>query len=369
MKLTAASWRMGCLVVWGAGVLCLLALAVALFVVRPDPSQWLAGLKPKSACDPAQLSIGGMTLRIQELARSADGSIPFPADGQGSAYWIEGTTPHYVIALSPAIENLKLVASVKEGDVARITWTDCSSAAYAIRAVEVTTSHASDLFDKPGVGLTVFVQADASGTGVALRSDLVQAFAAPVAASASTEAAVNPVAPGEATEAMPAPPGEPTEAVMYPTPPGEPIEAVMTPAMPAPPEEVQPSPTTGTRQQTTATRPPASTSIPADTPIPPPSAGEVEAEIGFQDKQVTDASITLIISVYNYGDRAFSVSLADVHLLPPNQGPVSPSSVDPALPYQVAAGATRDFTFTFPNPGGSGIVFQLFSVEFNLDDF
>ncbi len=175
----ALSWRAGCLIVWALGLLALLALAVVLFVVQPDLSQWLAGLRPKSACDPAQLSIGGMTLRIQELARAADGSIPFPADSQGSAYWIEGTTPEYVFALSPSIENLKLAASVKPGDVARITWTDCSSAVYTVRGVEVTSSHAPDLFDKPGAGLTVFVQADASGTGVALRSELVQAFAAP----------------------------------------------------------------------------------------------------------------------------------------------------------------------------------------------
>jgi hypothetical protein len=324
MKLTAASWRLGCLVVWGLGVLCLLALAVALFVVQPDPSQWLAGLKPKSACDPAQLSIGGMTFRIQELARSADGSIPFPADSQGAAYWIEGTTPHYVFALSPAIENLKLAASLKQGDVARITWTDCSSAVYAIRAVEVTTSHASDLFDKPGAGLTIFVQADASGTGVALRSELVQAFAAPPVPSAPTEAAVKPAEPG----------------------------APVVPAVPL---------------QTF--QPPTSTAIPPNLSIPTPNPREIQAEIGFQGKQVTASTITLSISVYNYGDRAFTIKMADVHLLPPNQKQVAPSSVDPALPYKVESQASQDFTFTFPNPGGNGIVFKLLNVEFNLDDF
>ena len=214
MKLTTASWRMGCLVVWGLGVLCLLAVAVALFVVRPDPSQWLAALKPKSACDPAQLSIGGMTFRIQELARSEDGAIPFPADTGGTVYWIEGTTPHYVFALSPAIENLKLAASVKEGDAAKVTWTDCSSAVYSLRAVEVTSSHAPDLFNKPGTGLTVFVQANASGRGVALRSELVQAFAAPTAASAPTEVAVKPAEPVRTIQASPTPKcGEPKLSV------------------------------------------------------------------------------------------------------------------------------------------------------------
>jgi hypothetical protein len=122
------------------------------------------------------------------------------------------------------------------------------------------------------------------------------------------------------------------------------------------------------------TGPPPTPTPPEEAPtatfLPQPTArGGVEAEIGFWDKQVEAQAITLTISVYNYGGASFTLYAEDVHLLPPGQGPVGLTSSSPALPFSFGLGVTQQFTFTFPNPGGSGIVFQIFNVEFDLDDF
>ena len=138
-----------------------------------------------------------------------------------------------------------------------------------------------------------------------------------------------------------------------------------TPALPLPPTPTRPtSPSTPVPQPTATAQP---TDIPAPT-IPPPQ-GAIEAEIGFEGKQVTASTITLTISVYNYGPNAFTLNSTDVLLLPPGGSPVRLDYSTPALPVQFPSGASQTFSFNFPNPGGSGIVFQIFNVEFDIDDF
>jgi hypothetical protein len=269
-----------------------------------------------TACKESLLFLGERVFRIELLKPSADGSVTLPASEPGLAYVLDGSQPDYAFVLNDAPENLALLDTLKLDDKVSILWVGCQLEEPKILALNHSDNGQALNFRQSTGGITVFVQEQA----------------AVVAAETAQPAA--------------------------------PIQASTTP-----PAEVQPSATINVPGQPTSTRPPASTATPASTPIPPPSATDIEAEIGFLGKQVTAATITVNISVYNYGAKAFSITVADAHLQPPGQSPVYPSSVDPALPYLIESGGRRDFTFTFPNPGGSGIVFQLFNVEYNLDDF
>jgi hypothetical protein len=119
---------------------------------------------------------------------------------------------------------------------------------------------------------------------------------------------------------------------------------------PTNPPPAQASPTVQAPAQTTATNPlPAQATatqvvLPTNTPIPPPSQTDIEAEIGFLGKQVTSATITLNISVYNYGVMVFNLYYSDVLIMAPNGSPIYPSVIQPALPYRFDSGATLNYT-------------------------
>ena len=147
-----------------------------MFLLRPQLARLLATPVPTPPCVEPTLSVGAAQFHIQSIARLADGSLSFPADSDGVAYWVEGTSPQYVFALSPAPDHLKLAAALKQGEVAKIAWADCTSELYAVSAIEVADASAPGFFEAPGAGLTVFVQADPSGTGMAIRAERPEAF-------------------------------------------------------------------------------------------------------------------------------------------------------------------------------------------------
>jgi hypothetical protein len=164
-KSSASARRASRMIVIGAIALGLVAAVVAgLFYVDP---QILARLTPTPtpACVQPTLTLGTAKFRIQSLARAADGSVTAPADTPDVAYWVDGTQPNYVFALSPAQNNLALKTTLKNGDKATIVWAYCGTEEYVVKAVESGKLDTAKLLDKPASGIAVFVQPGASAEG------------------------------------------------------------------------------------------------------------------------------------------------------------------------------------------------------------
>jgi hypothetical protein len=325
-------------------------------------------------CGQPKLAVGELTLQIETISLNPDGRLPDIPKKAGIAYWT-GTQPHYIFLLPQVRQNLEAFTDLKAGDTLVITSADCSQGVFAVKAVEPREAFLLEQVDPGASGATLVLPMDPAGTVMVVSGVQVELT------QVEGEPARTPQAPAAA------PPGRILlpmvvqeqqgggEAEAAAGQEGN-LESITTPVQPSPtlPAEVQPSatppPESTAAPQPTATPTPEDTPVPTETFIPMPTArGGVEAEIGFLEKQVTAGKITLRISVYNYGAGAFTLYKEDVRLLPPGGGAVALTSASPNLPEQVSAGETQAFTFTFPNPGGSGIVFQIFNVEFNLDDF
>jgi hypothetical protein len=95
--------------------------------------------------------------------------MSLPADSLDVAYWVEGTQPNYVFALSPAPNNLALKTALKVGDKAAIVWADCGTEEYAVKAVESGLPNDSTLFDKSAGGIAILVQPGPSAEGFVVR--------------------------------------------------------------------------------------------------------------------------------------------------------------------------------------------------------
>jgi hypothetical protein len=265
-------------------------------------------------CETSWLFVHERVFRVEPLPRNADGSVTVPAGNPGVAYWLEGTPVHYAFGLSRTPENVDLLAELQVGEPLTLLWRGCLPEEATLLAVEDHLAGEVVAYNQEAPGVTLFMQEEGAA----------------VAGQAGQAAATN-VSPQQATETG------------------------------APEGQIQPS----------AIPPATEASAPTSTSVaPPPGRGEIEAEVGFLGKQVTDSTITVEVSIYNYGANDFSVYMGDVYLIPPNQDPVLPVSADPELPYPMAARSRQTFSFSFPNPGGNGIVFQIFEVvEFDLDDF
>jgi hypothetical protein len=106
-----------------------------------------------------------------------------------------------------------------------------------------------------------------------------------------------------------------------------------------------------------------------DVDTPAPATGSVQAEISLLSSQSSDdgKNVTIEVSVSNVGPDSFAVRKSDVTLTPQGGEPVKPTSAEPVLPREVAAGATETFWFTFPSPGSGTAVFRLFDAEYDVE--
>jgi hypothetical protein len=75
-------------------------------------------------------------VRIEPLKPGPDGSLHYPSSYLYRAYWVEGTAANPVLLVSPAPDNLSLVASFSAGETATITWANCTKARYSLSAPE-----------------------------------------------------------------------------------------------------------------------------------------------------------------------------------------------------------------------------------------
>ena len=163
-----------------AVIICLTSLAILIFPqARAQLVRLLTPAPPTPPCVNANLSIGSTSFRIETLKPKPDGSLSVPLDPASTAYWVESSATGYVFALSPAAENMVLLAGIKEGDPITITWGDCSVEIFTVQAKEIGQPELVDLLSASGA--TIFTADSATGSAIVLRSGVL------------------PVAPGESS--------------------------------------------------------------------------------------------------------------------------------------------------------------------------
>ncbi len=147
----------------------------------PDPGQE-AGASTPGAAEPSQtsvaiplpcqepsLTLGTNRFRIATLQRLPDGSLPLSAAQPQVAYWVEGTSPHYVFALAATPENLILLLSAQSGETLTLQWADCSQETFVVRSLQPGLADLSPFLGQPTSGVTLAIN-DNAGTWVVLDS-------------------------------------------------------------------------------------------------------------------------------------------------------------------------------------------------------
>ncbi len=115
-------------------------------------------------CGAATLQAASKSFRIQNIASQAQEVVDVPAGKPNIAYWVQGTTVHYVFGLSDTPDNRALVDQFKLGDTVKIAWGDCTSEEFSVASVTPVEAQPSDLLDQSSGGVTIFVpRADSYG--------------------------------------------------------------------------------------------------------------------------------------------------------------------------------------------------------------
>lgn len=104
-----------------------------------------------------------------------------------------------------------------------------------------------------------------------------------------------------------------------------------------------------------------------NTPVP----GEVQAEISLLETTTSpdNGSIRVGVSIQNYGATTFTISATDVALTQPDGTPIGMLSSEPALPKEIAPGATETIYFFFYRPASPTATLKLLSVEYDLEGY
>ena len=102
---------------------------------------------------------------------------------------------------------------------------------------------------------------------------------------------------------------------------------------------------------------------------PAPDESGVLAEIGLMDMTSAGSSITLTVSVYNFGSEPFTLSAENVALTPAGGLPLEMARSSPRLPETVQAAETKTFTFTFPRPATPASTLKVFTVEYDVEGY
>lgn len=130
-----------------------------------EPTRQLASLPatptPTPPCVEPSLTLGAFRFRIGTIQRGLDGSLPVPPDTPGVAYWVEGTTPNYVFALSPLVEYAALPSAIHEGDPAVVQWADCGLEEFVVLVAESRDPDLELVFDQSKGGITTFAMGEA----------------------------------------------------------------------------------------------------------------------------------------------------------------------------------------------------------------
>jgi len=169
-------------ILFGIGIVVLAALVIFLF--RGNIFQALAPSTetpviptmfiPTPDCGSPTLVLGTVIFEIQNITPAPDGSLSVPPDTSGIAYWVDATDTNYVFVLSPTPDNLSLISSLKAGDTAKATWSNCNSTTYNLFTPEQSLASVSTLFDQSTIGITIFIQSDPSTANLVVRGELTE---------------------------------------------------------------------------------------------------------------------------------------------------------------------------------------------------
>ncbi len=131
---------------------------------------------PPPPCGVSSLQLAATKLRIQNLTPNANSDLGVPSGKPGVAFWIQGTTGHYVFGLSPTGDNLALAPQLKNGDPIKIAWGDCSSDDYVVASIGKTVPAPAALTAQSQPGITIFIPQAAGSDGWAIEGQRPEAL-------------------------------------------------------------------------------------------------------------------------------------------------------------------------------------------------
>jgi len=104
---------------------------------------------------------------------------------------------------------------------------------------------------------------------------------------------------------------------------------------------------------------------------PVSDGSEIQAEIGLLETTTLpeEKTIRIRISIYNWGQSAFTLSTSDISLTQPDGAPLILASSEPSLPKEIARAATETFNFTFPRPSTQTATLKIFTVEYDIEGY
>jgi len=104
---------------------------------------------------------------------------------------------------------------------------------------------------------------------------------------------------------------------------------------------------------------------------PAPGGSDIQAEISLLETTTSKdgTTIRIGITIHNFGGAAFTLSASDVALTPQDAQPLTMISSEPALPKEIAPGATETFYFTFARPSTLTATLKIFGVEYELEGY
>lgn len=102
----------------------------------------------------------------------------------------------------------------------------------------------------------------------------------------------------------------------------------------------------------------------------PDAAGpQVEVSLLETKTSLDKATITVSVSINNYGQTAAKLSSGDVSLVPEGTAPRPAFLATPALPLEIKPGATETIQLTFTRPTTPTATLKIFTVEYTLDGY
>jgi hypothetical protein len=104
---------------------------------------------------------------------------------------------------------------------------------------------------------------------------------------------------------------------------------------------------------------------------PASGASDIQAEIGLLETTTSadGTTISIGVSIYNWGQSAFTLSTSDVSLTQQDGASLNMVSSEPALPKEIAAGTTETIHFTFPRPASPTATLKIFTVEYDIEGY
>ncbi len=97
-----------------------------------------------------------------------------------------------------------------------------------------------------------------------------------------------------------------------------------------------------------------------------PYAMAVDITYELTSPSVDQQTLDIKLTITNRGSQALTLTEADLSLTADGQPPLSPLSVQPALPQAILPGVSLPVTITFTNPGGHTAVLKVFDVTADL---